>query len=129
MPRDVIAPEALRDAVARTGFSPAIRAGDFLFLTGATGGIGDDMPSDPATQTRNALDKVQSILNAAGVDLDAICEITSYHVGLSDHFETVDTLFQEILGEPLPAWTAVEVAGLRRPGAVVEFRITAFAPS
>jgi hypothetical protein len=40
--RQAIIPDALKDAVAATGFSPAIRAGGLLFVTGATGGRRDE---------------------------------------------------------------------------------------
>lgn len=33
--RQAVIPESLHDAVTATGFSPAIRAGELLFLTGA----------------------------------------------------------------------------------------------
>lgn len=32
------------------------------------------------------------------------------------------------VGEPYPAWTAVEVAGLALPDAVVEIKVVALAP-
>ncbi|KAJ56454.1 hypothetical protein ACMU_05790 [Actibacterium mucosum KCTC 23349] len=127
--RDAVFPEALREAVAATGFSPAIRAGDFLFLTGATGGAPDgSMPATSAEQTQVAFAKVQEILNSAQASVAAIAEVTSYHTHLRDDFDEVDAVLRETLGLPLPAWTAVEVAGLRRPGARVEFRIVAHLP-
>lgn len=127
--RQVVFPPALADAVAASGFSPAVRAGDMLYLTGATGSAADGtMPDDAAQQTRNALQKSLVILAAVQADARAVVEVTSYHVGLREHFDTVDALLREMLGTPLPAWTAVEVAGLRRPGAVVEFRIVAHVP-
>ncbi len=127
--RQAVFPPALAEAVTATGFSPAVRAGDLLFLTGATGGdLNGDMPLDAATQTRNALAKVSLILEAADVNVDSIVEITSYHIGLQSHFDDVSRIFREILGLPLPAWTAIDVAGLRRPNAVIEMRIVVHAP-
>ncbi|WP_299412345.1 Rid family hydrolase [uncultured Sulfitobacter sp.] len=129
MARQAVFPPALAHAVAASGFSPAIRAGDLIFLTGATGADAQGvMPDDAATQTRNALQKVLTILDAAGAQPQDVVEITSYHIGLRDHFDTVDALLRETLGLPLPAWTAVEVAGLRREGAVIEMRIVVHAP-
>ncbi|MGX9351716.1 Rid family hydrolase [Shimia sp. W99] len=127
--RDVIVPEALRDAVAASGFSPAVRAGDFLFLTGATGGRADGtMPDTAAEQTDIALAKVLEILRTAGGTAGSVVELTSYHTDIDADFSAVDTRLRAILHEPLPAWTAVEVAKLRRPGARVEFRIVAHLP-
>ena len=127
--REVIFPTALAQAVAASGFSPAVRAGDMLFLTGATGADASGvMPPDAESQTRNAIGKALEILAAANTDAQAVVEVTSYHIGIQDHFDAVDAILRELLGVPLPAWTAVEVAGLRRPGAVIELRIVAHAP-
>jgi enamine deaminase RidA (YjgF/YER057c/UK114 family) len=127
--RDVVFPPALAQAVAASGFSPAVGAGDLLFLTGATGADTQGvMPVDAATQTRNALHKACEILASADADAQSVVEITSYHIGLRDHFDAVDTILREVMGVPLPAWTAVEVAGLRRPGALIELRIVAHVP-
>ncbi|MGV6848034.1 MAG: Rid family hydrolase [Marinibacterium sp.] len=127
--RQAIIPESLRGAAEATGFSPAVRAGDFLFLTGATGGdVAGQMPVSVREQTENALSKVALVLGAAGRDLSAVVEVTSYHVDLQASFDTVQQVFDVAFGHPLPAWTAVEVAGLRRPGAVVEYRIVAHVP-
>ena len=129
MTREVVAPPALAEAVAATGFSPAVRAGNLLFLTGATGGGPDGaMPDDPAEQVRNALTKAATILAEAGGGLEHVVEMTSYHVGLRGHWDAVEPVLRKTLGEPLPAWTAVEVAGLRRPGAVIELRLVAHLP-
>ena len=128
MTRDVIVPPERTAAMAATGFSPAIRAGDFVYLTGATGGSHAGMPEHVAEQTRNALAKAETVLAAAGGELANVVEMTTYHTHLRDDFDTVDPLLRELLGEPLPAWTAVEVAGLRRPGARIELRLVAHVP-
>lgn len=127
--RQAIVPDALKTAAAVTGFSPAIRAGDLLFLTGATGGRADgSMPAAAADQARIALDKAQIVLAAAGATEAHVVELTSYHRDIATTFEAVQTVLEDVFSVPIPAWTAVEVAGLRRPGALVEFRIVAHAP-
>lgn len=127
--RDVVFPPSLAVAVAASGFSPAVRAGDLLFLTGATGGDEKGvMPEGANAQTRNALAKAITILDAAQGSAQSVVEVTSYHLGLKSHFDQVDAILREMLGTPLPAWTAVEVAGLRREGAVIELRIVAHIP-
>lgn len=51
--------------------------------------------------------------------------MTTYHVGLRDHFDRFCAVRADYVSEPFPAWTAVEVAGLRREGAAVEIRVVA----
>ena len=60
---------------------------------------------------------------------EAVVEMTSYHTDINADFNEVDRAVRHALGVPLPAWTAVEVARLRRPGARVEFRIVAHLPT
>ncbi|WP_419907681.1 RidA family protein [Hoeflea sp.] len=126
MTRKAIIPPALRAAAGQLKMSPAILSGNHLFLTGSTGGDADGvMPDDPENQMRNAFDKIGHILDEAGVGFDAIVEMTTYHVGLREHFELFDKVRLDYCAAPYPAWTAVEVAGLRREGAIVEIRVIA----
>jgi enamine deaminase RidA (YjgF/YER057c/UK114 family) len=106
--------------------SPGVAAGGFVFLTGMTGARQDGtMPEDPAAQIRAAFDKIGEVLALDGLDHGAIVEMTSYHVGLRGHFDLFNSIRSEYVCEPYPAWTAVEVAGLRREGAIVEIRAVA----
>mmetsp|Transcript_18340 Transcript_18340/g.29461 ORF Transcript_18340/g.29461 Transcript_18340/m.29461 type:complete len:129 (+) Transcript_18340:473-859(+) len=125
MKRALIPPE-LRRACAAAGMSPGIVSADHVFLTGVTGAATDGtMPTDDAAQFAACFDKIARVLAQADLTLGAIVEMTSYHVGLRDHFDLFDEIRVAQLSEPYPAWTAVEVAGLRRVGAVVEIRVVA----
>ncbi len=129
MSRRAIVSPALAEAARISGFSPAVRAGDFIFLTGATGGAANGtMPPDAATQTRNALSKVMDILSHVGADQTDVVEMTTYHSNIEDDFTAVEEVIHDIFTGPLPAWTAVEVARLRRPGARIELRIVVYHP-
>lgn len=126
MSKICVVPPALAAAADHLKMSPAIISGSHVFLTGATGGNADgSMPDDPAAQMRNAFDKMAIILDEAGVTLQAVVEMTTYHIGLRDHFDVFDAIRLEYFQTPYPAWTAVEVAGLRRVGAVIEIRAIA----
>lgn len=124
--REAIVPPSLVEAAQAAGMSPAVRAGELLFLTGATGGHPDGtMPEAAAGQSRVALDKVIEILNQAGVGEANVVELTSYHVAIKETFAEVESVVRDVFSSPLPAWTAVGVAELRRPGALIEFRVIA----
>ena len=124
--RAIIPPE-FRAVADQVKMSPAIVSGNHVFLTGVTGvdHLNGTMPEVPGDQFRNAFETIGSILRAGGLTFRSIVEMTTYHVGLREHFGTFDAIRLEYLGDPYPAWTAVEVAGLRREGAVVEIRIVA----
>jgi enamine deaminase RidA (YjgF/YER057c/UK114 family) len=123
-----IVPTELRAAYDHLKMSPGLLSGGHLFLTGMTGGdLTGAMPDDPEAQMRNTFDKIGFVLRDAGLTFGAVVEMTTYHVGLRDHFDLFQSVRLEYIREPYPAWTAVEVAGLRREGAVIEIRVIASA--
>ncbi|UWR13742.1 RidA family protein [Sulfitobacter sp. M368] len=126
MPKRAIIPAAVAAAAEALNMSPGIVSGDHLYLTGTTGSGPDGaMPGDPTAQFEQAFAKIGMVLAEAGLGMDAIVEMTSYHVGLRDHFDDFDAVRLSVFNPPYPAWTAVEVAGIRREGAVVEIRVIA----
>lgn len=128
MTKRAIMPPELSASAGRAKMSPGIAVGGLVFLTGVTGSDAEGrMPTDPATQIRSAFAKIGLVLREAGLTFRAVAEMTSYHVGLREHFALFDAIRLEFLEEPYPAWTALEVAGLRREGAIVEIRVVASA--
>jgi len=126
MSKRAIIPPEFRATADQLKMSPAIVSGDHVFLTGVTGSDAHgQMPGDVETQIRTAFDKIESVLRAGGLTFHSVVEMTTYHVGLRDHFDLFNAIRVEYMSEPYPAWTAVEVAGLRREGAIVEIRIIA----
>ncbi|MEM9912504.1 MAG: RidA family protein [Pseudomonadota bacterium] len=123
-----VTPAAFRESAAQSRMSPGIVCNDFVFLTGVTGSAPDGaMPEDPETQFRAAFGKLAGTLAETGLGLDAIVEMTSYHIGLRGHFDLFDAVRVDLFSAPYPAWTAIEAGGLRRQGAIVEIRATAYA--
>lgn len=115
-----------RSTADQIKLSPGIISGDHVFLTGMTGsGPDGEMPRNIEDQFRHAFDKIGAVLKEAGLGFDSIVEMTTYHVGLREHFDRFCAVRSEYVSDPFPAWTAVEVAGLRREGAVVEIRVIA----
>ena len=108
----------------RLTFSPAIRVGNLLFISGTTAtdenlkivGIGDI-----ADQTRQIFRKWEPILRAAGATFDNIVETTDYYVTLEGYARTADVR-REFFRPPYPAATGVQVAGLIRPEALIEIK-------
>lgn len=126
MTKRAIVPPEFRAAADQLKMSPAVMSGNHMFLTGVTGSDPQGvMPADPAAQMRNAFEKIGSVLREAGLTFRSLVEMTTYHVGLRDHFELFNSIRLDYVEEPYPAWTAVEVAGLRREGAIVEIRAIA----
>jgi len=106
--------------------SPGVFSNGHLFVTGMTGSdVDGSMPKKTEEQFREAFGKIGTVLIAAGLDYCDIVELTTFHVGLRNHFNAFNRIKGEFLVAPYPAWTAIEVAALRREGAVVEIRVIA----
>jgi enamine deaminase RidA (YjgF/YER057c/UK114 family) len=72
---------------------------------------------------------VTDTLAAAGCSWADVEEITSYHVGIQTQGDLALTVAAEFTPKPFPAWSAVGVAGLYEPDAVVEVRVIATIPA
>ncbi|MCG7625152.1 RidA family protein [Epibacterium sp. Ofav1-8] len=111
-------------------YSAAVRAGDFIYVAGQIGLNPDgSMPDDHAQQIRNAFDRMKLVLEAAGAGFEHIVELVSYHVNISENLGDFVQIKQDYIGEPYPTWTILEVAGLARPGLIIEIKATAYLPT
>jgi enamine deaminase RidA (YjgF/YER057c/UK114 family) len=110
-------------------YSPAVRAGDFIYVAGQVGLNPDgSMPDSDEPQIVNAFDRMKIVLEEAGASLDDIVELVSYHVGLQKHLAGFIEIKNRYIREPFPTWTILEIAGLARPGLVIEIKAVAYAP-
>lgn len=95
-------------------YSPAIRSGDLLFVSGQVGSRDDGSPEpDFARQVKLAFANLKAVLHAAGASFDDVIDVTSFHTDPEKQFETVMAVrAQEIGDAPWPTWTAVGVTWL-----------------
>lgn len=126
MKRASIAPQELESYYTDWKMSPGLISGQHIFFTGFTGTNPDgSLSSGPEAQMRNAFEKIGSVLRDVNLDFGSLVEMTTYHVGLRDHLDAFKLVRAEYVKEPFPAWTAIEVAGFVRDGAVIEIRVVA----
>ena len=95
-------------------YSPAIRAGDLVFVSG-------QVPRDPATravrgatvgeQTLAVLDNLRLALSAAGATLDDVVSVTVYLADAND-WTAFNDVYKTVFRPPYPTRTTVG-AGLR----------------
>ncbi len=92
-------------------YSPAIRAGDLLFVSGQVGVRADGTPEPEfADQVRLAFANLRAVLGAAGCSFDDVVDVTSFHTDPERQFETVLAIRDaEIGAPPYPSWTAIGV--------------------
>jgi enamine deaminase RidA (YjgF/YER057c/UK114 family) len=109
-------------------FSPAVRAGNLVFISGTT--ATDDKgrivgPGDVAEQTRQIFRKFAAVLDSVGGSLANIVETTDYVLSLDDYAKTAEVRRELLKGPPWPAATGVVVSGLVRKDALIEIKATA----
>ena len=111
------------EGIPKTG-SPhfhAVRAGDLLFLAGATAKMTSAENGSMGDQTRGILDRMKKIVESEGGSLSDIVKITSYVTDLSQEAKAeTQRVRLEFFGDDLPASTRVQVAGLDGPTLLIE---------
>jgi reactive intermediate/imine deaminase len=110
-------------------YSQAVRAGNLLVLAGQcpVDAQGNTVAAgDIRGQARQVFENLKAVLGAAGLGLDDLVEIVSYHVDMAD-LHAVAEVKAEYLTRDFPAWTAVGVTALAFPGQLLEIKATALA--
>jgi len=108
-------------------YSPAIKAGDYIFVSGQVGHVdsqGKKLEGVEA-QTRQVLDNMQRVLEAAGASMDDVVKVTVFLVKAED-FSKMNEVYKTYFTRDLPARSTVIVAALARPEIVVEIESIAY---
>ena len=115
----VIARRAIttRDAPEAIGpYSQAIQCGSLLFVSGQIPidpASGEVIDGDAAVQTRQVLQNLLAILDAAGLSFQQVVKTTVYLKDLGD-FAAMNAVYAEWMPDPPPARATIEVARLPR---------------
>jgi aminoacrylate peracid reductase len=115
---------------ARYTFSPAVRAGNLLFISGMTAGDESGKivgPGDISAQTRYIFEKFAKVLAAAGGGFEHIVQTTEY-VTTTENYGGTAEVRREFFKGRFPTATGVIVAGLLREGALIEISAIAVLP-
>ena len=93
-------------APAKGPYSPAIRAGNLLFVSGQ---IASAAEADLATQTRQCLANLRAVLEAGGATLQQVAKVTVY-LSEPDGWAVFNPIYAEFFGAHKPARAIVPVA-------------------
>jgi 2-iminobutanoate/2-iminopropanoate deaminase len=118
MPRDII--KTNRAPAAIGAYSQAVRAGDFVFVSGQiplNPETGEVVFSDIKEQTERILVNIRNILHEAGMGLEDVVKTTVYLM-LMDDFSRVNEVYSRFFGDNPPARAVVEVARLPKDVAI-----------
>ncbi|HEX9935572.1 MAG TPA: Rid family detoxifying hydrolase [Longimicrobium sp.] len=124
MPRDAIFSDRL--AASAGPFSPAVRGGELIYLSGQVGqdpATGKLVDGGVAAQTEQALRNLAAVLDAAGRTLDDVVRVGVYLTDMAD-FTAMNDVYARAFTQPYPARTTIGVAALPL-GAAVEIDLVA----
>lgn len=110
-------------------FSPAVRAGDLLFLSGAIGrppGSEKLVPGGIVPETEQTLRNLQATLKAHGGTMDNVVKCTAFLADMAE-WPAMNSVYVRFFKKPFPARSALGANGLAM-GARVEIECIAYLP-
>ena len=99
---------------AKGPYSPAVRAGGFLFVSGQgpiDASTGEPVLGTIEEQTRLVLSNLRTILEGAGSSLGSVVKTTVYLTNMDD-FAAMNGVYAGFFGEAPPARTTIQAARL-----------------
>jgi 2-iminobutanoate/2-iminopropanoate deaminase len=106
----------------RGPYSPAVRAGDFIFVSGQV----PPEPGDIAHETRQVLNNIKIILEGCGASLADVVKCSVF-LGDGQDFAAMNQVYAEFFGAAKPARSTV-VTGFMIPKIRVEIDAIAYKP-
>lgn len=91
-------------------YSPAVIAGDFVFVSGQSPkkpGTKEYVEGDVKVQTRQVLENIRNILAAANCTMDDVVKVATHLADMKD-FAAYNEVYAEFFSEPYPARTTVQ---------------------
>jgi 2-iminobutanoate/2-iminopropanoate deaminase len=116
-------------AAPRGPYSPAVRAGDFIFVSGQVPVdpvTGKMVTGDIAAETRQVLNNIKALLEACGATMADVVRCGVF-LGDANHFGPMNGVYAEFFGEGKPARATV-VTGFAASDIRVEIDAVAYRP-
>lgn len=93
-------------------YSPALAMGNLVFVSGQVAQAdepGQPVPQDVAGQTRLALNNLEKLLHAAGLQFGDVAMVNVYLQDIHD-FDAMNQVYMEYFAQPYPARVTVQAA-------------------
>jgi 2-iminobutanoate/2-iminopropanoate deaminase len=101
-------------------YSAGIRIGNLVYTAGQLGIIpatGNLAPGGIEAETRQALENIHAILEAAGTSMAQVVKTTVFLRDMND-FAQMNNIYAEFFVAPYPARSTIQVAALPKGGAI-----------
>ena len=126
MSRIDIVPNSMKVINERFHYSPAVRAGDMLFIAGQVGRDADmNVVLGKEAQITQAFENVKTVREEASATFDDIVEMVTYQTDMRD-LQLVIDVKERYFKNRYPTWTGVGVTALSTPGLEFEIKCTAY---
>jgi enamine deaminase RidA (YjgF/YER057c/UK114 family) len=111
------------------GYSRAVAAGDYIFVTGCTSIVGAEFvhPDDAYAQTVQAIANVKSALTALGADLADVVRTRIFVTDIG-RWEEYGRAHGEAFADVMPATSMIQIGALIDPRMLVEVEAIAYKP-
>ena len=115
-------------AAPNPNLSAATKFGNLVFVAGQTGRhpVSGEVGKDIREQTRNVLERIKTVLTAAGTSLDNVLSVTT-HLTKREDLAAYNEEYAKYFPTSKPARTTVSVA-LNSPELLVEITVIACIP-
>ena len=110
----------------KTPYSPGIRAGDYIFISGQTGLVdkqGKEL-KDFESQARQCFENIKEVLEKAGSSLSEVVKVTIF-LTKAEQFDKMNEIFLSFFSKDLPARSTVATT-LVRPNMLIEAECIAY---
>ncbi len=108
-------------------YVPALRVGNFIWLSGTTGTDETGKitaPGDIAEQTRQIFRKFEKLLNSVGSSCEDIVQTHDFFTS-TQNYKATAAVRREFFKRSFPTSTGVQVSGLLRKDALIEISAVA----
>lgn len=113
-PEDVIFPDGRQALYEQNRYSPAVKSGGFLFVSGQVGSREDGTSeAEPEPEIRLAFDNLNAVLTAAGCTFADVVDVTVFLIDPETTLDVVWKVLPDYWGPaPWPTLTGVGVSWL-----------------
>ena len=117
------------DSLAHLPLSPGVKVGNLLFTSGNVGvdRSTGEIPEGVAQQTRQTLENLRKVLDAAGVGFDDVIKSTVYLTDMENDFAEMNEVYREYFPTDPPARSALGIKALANDKLKVEIELIVLA--
>jgi 2-iminobutanoate/2-iminopropanoate deaminase len=122
-------PITVPGALPGVPYSPGMKAGQFIFVSGQVGHVDSQGKKleGVATQTRQVMENMKKVLGAAGASMEDVVKCTVFLTDAED-FAKMNEVYKGFFAKDFPSRSTVIVAALARPEILVEIECIAYKP-